>query len=307
MIAMKTPFTLVLALILGLTAFSGSAADKKIILIAGKPSHGPGAHEFRAGCLLLKICLDQLPGINSTVYSNGWPTRVVDGKTEDDNSVFGGATEIFIYCDGAGGHPAIKPDRLKLLDDLAKSGVGLGFAHYAVEVPKGDPGDAMLRWTGGYFETFFSVNPTFAAEFKEFPAHPVTRGVKPFSARDEWYYHMRFRENMAGVIPILTTIPPDATRGRPGSNSDRGGNPEVQKHMGEAEHMMWVTERADGGRAFGFTGGHFHKNWGEEDFRKIVLNAILWTAKVEVPKDGAVTTVTPEQLAADLDPKGRRP
>ncbi|MBC8002133.1 MAG: hypothetical protein H7X97_06055, partial [Opitutaceae bacterium] len=85
-----------------------------------------------------------------------------------------------------------------------------------------------------------------------------------------------------------------------------GGNPEVQKHMGEPEHMMWALQRPDGGRGFGFTGGHYHKNWGNDDFRKVVLNAILWSAKLEVPEDGAVTTVTPEQLAANLDPKGQR-
>ena len=50
-----------------------SGPSRKILLIAGHPSHGPGEHEFRAGCLLLKKCLDQVPGITSIVYSNGWP------------------------------------------------------------------------------------------------------------------------------------------------------------------------------------------------------------------------------------------
>ena len=53
-----------------------SAADKKIVLVAGRQSHGPGDHEFRAGCLLLKSCLDNVSGITSVVYSNGWPGRV---------------------------------------------------------------------------------------------------------------------------------------------------------------------------------------------------------------------------------------
>ena len=42
-------------------------------------------------------------------------------------------------------------------------------------------------------------------------------------------------------------------------------------------------ERPDGGRGFGFTGGHFHRNWGDPNFRKLVLNAILWTAGLDVP------------------------
>src|SRR5438477_2506231 len=115
-------------LFLGLVcgAFSSGAADKKIVLVAGSPSHGPGAHEFRAGCLLLQKCLAQVPGVTSLVFSNGWPAKMVDNKKEDDNSVFEGADAIFIYSDGGGGHPALKGNRLQVLGDLMKRGVGLG-------------------------------------------------------------------------------------------------------------------------------------------------------------------------------------
>jgi hypothetical protein len=50
--------------------------------------------------------------------------------------------------------------------------------------------------------------------------------------------------------------------------------------------MAWATERDDGGRGFGFTGAHVHWNWANPDFRKLVLNAIAWCAKVDVPADG---------------------
>ncbi len=66
---------------------------------------------------------------------------------------------------------------------------------------------------------------------------------------------------------------------------------------------MWSIERADGGRGFGFTGGHFHDNWGNEQFRKVVLNAFLWLAHVEVPAGGVESKVTQQQLDANLDPK----
>jgi|GEM_PF-2112431 len=39
-------------------------------------------------------------------------------------------------------------------------------------------------------------------------------------------------------------------------------------------------------RGFGFIGGHFHKGWANNDQRKLVLNAILWTAKATVPASG---------------------
>src|SRR5882762_7142511 len=50
------------------------AADKKIILIAGHPSHGPGDHEFNAGVQLLHKCLAGQPGVVSQFSLNGWPS-----------------------------------------------------------------------------------------------------------------------------------------------------------------------------------------------------------------------------------------
>ena len=269
------------------------AADKEILLIAGVPSHGPREHEFRAGCLLLGDCLNKLPGVHATVASNGWP---------QDVSVFDNADAVFVYCDGGDGHPAIRPERIKLLDRLAAKGVGIGMAHYAVEVPHGMPGLAMLRWTGGYYETYWSVNPTWKARFDTLPNHAVTKGVKPFAIEDEWYYHMLFAPYMQGVTPILTAVP---TPNTVGGDDAHGGNPwaRAAAAKGDPQHVMWVQDRANGGRGFGFTGGHYHKNWGNDDFRKLVLNAILWSAHAEIPDDGVPSSVTPDDLKANLDPK----
>jgi type 1 glutamine amidotransferase len=192
------------------------------------------------------------------------------------------------------------------VDTLAKKGIGIAMLHYAVEVPKGKPGDYMLDWIGGYFETFWSVNPHFKAEFKELPDHPITKGVRPFALDDEWYYHMRFVEDMKNVTPILTTIPPDSTR-REG-NDAHGANPYVRARKGSPEHVAWAYDRPGGGRGFGFTGGHWHYNWAHDDFRKLVLNALVWITGVDVPANG-VPSKTPsvEQLEANQDyPKSNR-
>jgi hypothetical protein len=225
--------------------------------------------------------------------------RARDSSTQKKNT-----SVILIWLDGGPGHMVNK--HLEQVDALAKKGVGIVCIHYGVEVPKGESGDKFLDWIGGYFETFRSVNPHWDADFKSLPNHPVTRGVKPFKTRDEWYYHMRFPDGMQNVTPILTAIPPDSTRGKEGADDPHGGNPEVQKHKGEPEHTMWAVQRPDGGRGFGVTGAHFHKNWGNDDFRKTVLNAVLWIAKAEVPEDGVQSAVTPEELAANLDDKGPR-
>ena len=70
--------------------------------------------------------------------------------------------------------------------------------------------------------------------------------------------------------------------------------------------MMWAVERPDGGRSFGFTGGHTHTNWGDANQRKVMLNALLWIAKVDVPKDGVNDNITAEDLTQNLDPKPPR-
>ena len=273
------------------------AADKKIIFIAGKPSHRSGEHEHRAGCLLLKSCLDNFPGVTSVVYSNGWPT---DAKAFDD------AATIVVYSDGGGGHPLLQEDRLKSIGALMDKGVGLVCIHYAIEPTLEKGQKEFLDWLGGAFEINWSVNPHWDAEFKSLPTHPITRGVKPFTIRDEWYFNMRFRDGMKGVTPILTAIPTANTTNRNDGPHENNSAVRQKVARGEAQHVAWSTERADGGRGFGFSGAHFNKNWADENFRKLMLNAILWTAKVEVPADGVKSSVSEAQSEANLDDKSDR-
>ncbi len=271
---------------------SGWAADRHLVLIAGKPSHPPGMHEFRAGCLLLQQCLAGLPGLTVSVHTNGWPA---------DDAVFSDAAAVVIYADGGGGHPAIQGRRLALLRGLIERGVGFGVMHYACEVPKDRGGPEFLDWLGGFYEDRFSCNPIWTPEFSRYPAHPVTRGLKPFAIKDEWYFNLRWCDDPAGITPILVAKPSDQVRDGP-YVWPAGPYPHVQARKGEPETMMWVRERA-GRRAFGFTGGHFHENWGEENFRKVILNALVWVSGLEVPAEGVVSRVTPEALRRNLDPK----
>ena len=279
------------------------AADKKIVLIAGKPSHGPGAHEHRAGCLLLQKCLAGFPGVKVFVYDGGWPTKQVAGQTVDNDAVLEDADAIVIYSDGGVKHPALGGEHLATLGRQIKRGAGLGALHYAVEPTKEKGQAEWLDWIGGAFEINWSVNPHWDGNFKVLPVHAVTRGVKPFTTNDEWYFNMRFRPGMKGVTPILSDVPPPSTMSRP--DGAHSGNPGIRELVANQtpQHVMWVTENANGSRGFGFTGGHHHASWQKEDQRKLVLNAILWLAKVEVPKDGVVSTVTAADMAANLDPK----
>ncbi len=279
---------------LGVT-LSALAGETKIVFLAGPPSHGPGEHEHRAGCLLLKACLDNVPGVVSEVYSNGWPP--------DPAAAFASAATLVVYSDGGPGHPFLQDDRLQTVGKLMKKGVGLVCIHYAVEPTKEEGEKEFLDWIGGCFEVNWSVNPVWHAEFKSLPKDAITQGVHPFQLTDEWYFHMRFRDGMKGVLPILVAVPPESTMSRP--DGPHEGNPAVRKAVkrGEPEIVAWAYQRPDGGRGFGFTGGHFHRNWGNNDVRKLVLNAILWTAKVKVPVTGVECTVTEADLRRNLDRK----
>lgn len=59
--------------------------------------------------------------------------------------------------------------------------------------------------------------------------------------------------------------------------------------------VAWAWERPDGGRGFGFTGCHTHGHLLQEDYRRSVLNAILWTARIQVPAEGVISTVPPDR------------
>jgi hypothetical protein len=172
-----------------------------------------------------------------------------------------------------------------------------------VEAPEGPLRERFLQWAGGYYEAGWSVNPEWEADFTALPVHPATRGVEPFKLRDEWYYHMRFVPGRKGVTPLLATVPPASSLRR--LDGPHSGNPAVRDEVarGEPQVVSWAYERGDGGRGFGFTGAHDHRNWEHPDYRKLVLNALLWIARVEVPPQGVACPVGPAELKASLDAK----
>jgi type 1 glutamine amidotransferase len=270
----------------------------KIVLIAGPRSHGPGEHEFFAGCALLMDLLKQTPGVFPVMCRDGWPKN---------QAIFDGAKSIVCFSDGGGGHPLVRDNHLQIIGEYMKNGVGLACLHYAVEPTKEKGQREFLAWIGGAFEVNWSVNPHWDADFKDFPKHPAANGVVPFHLNDEWYFHMRFVDGMKGVTPLLASIAPASTMER--GDGTHSGNPDVRKAVaaGTPQEMAWAYDRPDGiGRGFGFTGGHFHKNWGEPSFRKLVVNAILWTAHVDIPAAGAKCDLTPAALNTNLDDKGQR-
>ena len=106
-------------------ALTAGDKKKKLVLIAGAPSHGPGDHEFNAGVRLLDKCLKGFPGLETQVWLNGYPK---------DDSALDTADAILCFADGGGGHPLVRDKRLERVGKLMAKGVGLMCAHYGVEV-----------------------------------------------------------------------------------------------------------------------------------------------------------------------------
>jgi hypothetical protein len=263
-------------------------------------------HEFNAGVQLLTKCLAQgAPQLEVKYILNGWP---------QDESVFEGADAVVFYMDGGAKHEAVQDGgkRLAKIDEWAKRGVGIGCMHYGVEVVADQAGEQFKRWIGGHYENMYSCNPMWEPNFTTYPVHPITRGVQPFQIKDEWYFNMRFTDGFTAdgpaekdgtkFTPILVAKPSDEVRDGP-YVAPKGPYAHIQAAKGRAEAMMWAVERPDGGRGFGFTGAHYHDNWANDNFRKVVLNALVWVAKGEVPPNGIESHITAEDLNANLDPK----
>lgn len=113
--------------------------------------------------MLAKALNESKLDIEATVIQ-GWPK---------DESVLDGIKGLVIYADGT----SVVGKGWEKVDQLAKSGVGLMFMHYAVH-PDAAQGEKYYRpWIGGAFETDYSVNPHWVADLKVLPNHPVSHGV----------------------------------------------------------------------------------------------------------------------------------
>lgn len=264
----------------------GAMAGTSILLIAGPKSHAPGQHEHPAGCELLAKHL-QSCGLPVTVaLSQGWP---------QDAAKVAAADTLVIYGDGLDAHPAA--GHLAELRQRFDAGKGLAVLHWALEPKDKEMAKLLDDTIGGHFAVNWSVNPIWKMTRPILAKHPATRGVEPFELEDEFYYHIRLREDVA---PLLQALPPVNSLGDDGP---RSGNPAVRKDLADKlpQTLAWVVTNPNKSRGFGFTGGHFHSHWAQADFRKLVLNAIVWTAGVEVPADGVTGKVAATPAYQTID------
>jgi hypothetical protein len=264
---------------------------KKVVLIAGQKSdHPQGQHEFFAISATLAKLFCQVPGVVPVLVRDGWP---------QNEAILDGAATVVFYADGGDGHPLTDANHRAKLASVIGAGAGFANLHYAVEYPVSLQPE-ILPWLGGVYEAGYSANPFWRADIAALPTHPITSGMSPFSIEDEWYFGLRWVTPETGLTPLLQATPPD----------DKRITAETAAHPGRLETMAWAYVRANGGRAFGFTGGHWYENWFDgpdtphaSQQRRLVVNGILWTAGIAVPASGANVDVAPTDHGRWLDLK----
>jgi type 1 glutamine amidotransferase len=258
-----------------LCAVGACAGDTrtKILLIGKDRDHAYATHTYMDDCELLARCLRQTTGVE-TVVSNGWPK---DPEVPKDVSAIVLQTKL-------GGTMLLRGPQRRQVQDLMRKGVGLTAIHWSTGAEKSE-GEEYLHMLGGWFNTDFSEYHEQQSKVRQAdPKHPISRGWQDFDLREEYYIKLRY-------LPESKPIMKAAVKDKSGQTQDYD--------------IAWVYERPGGGRSFGFVGGHFHANFGEKAFRQAVVNGILWTAKLEVPEDGAPCAITPKdmELAPDAPKK----
>lgn len=253
------------ALFLGVFLPPARANDDvtKIVLIGHDRDHPFGSHMYLHECRLLAKCLEQTPRVE-TVISNLWPREA---------HVLEGVDALVFYSSPAGDLLLKGPHRAEA-ERLLAEGVGYAAIHWATGARGEELGERYLRVLGGWFDTSFGgldVSRTRLLQIA--PEHPVCRGWDEYEIRDEFYLNTRF---MPQTKPIL----------------------KVQA-AGREQVVAWsyVRPDSDGGRSFGTTLGHFHDNFELEAFRRALVNGILWTARRDVPQDGAPVKLTEQETA----------
>ncbi len=275
-------------LLIGLASVSladdpaNNARPQRLLLIGQGPdgSHKPTTHEYFAGVNLVARLLRGQPKLELVAVS-------ADSEWRDGPQLLERADAAVLFVSEGAKWLSADAARLAAFRDLAKRGGGLGVLHWGTGTKTAEPIAPFVQLFGAChggpdrkFKEFDQVLPQWTnAE------HPILRGLKPFAApvREEFYFALKQASKTGGVtladsesaITPLLRIPAEDVSGT----------------------VAWCWERPDHGRSFGFTGLHFHENWKHESYRRLIVQATLWTLKRDIPAAGLDVSVTDRDLA----------
>ena len=264
----RTPFWMLLLVISWSMAVASHAAEKRLLLLGQGPDGHPRlTHEYRAGVRVVARCLQSHPDVKLRVVS-------ADGSWPEGPDLIRQADAVVLFLSEGAKWLQQDARRFQAFAQLAQRRGGLVVLHWGMGTRPANYIDRFLQLFGachGGQDRKYQVVQRVARIAP--PAHPVTSGIKDFDIRDEFYYRLKRVRSASPPTPLLT-VPIDGRR----------------------EMVAWAWQRPDGGRSFGFSGLHFHENWARVEYRRLVVQGVLWTLQLPIPADGLAVGITPEDL-----------
>ena len=269
---------------------------KVIYFMAGVKDHaGPSRHETEKDLLVLQRCVDSISNIKGVKIV----TRFIYKRTALDINDLKDAAAIIIESSAEGSSkervdPLFPPspdnrrtytkevqDYLNQIDSLHKRGMGVVVLHWAVAATHQRAANLYRSWFGGGFVEGYSHNPlgmwtvTPIASGKK---HPVMRGVGPWTYKDE-------------IFSRFLVVPQDPHR----TDLLMGEAPKTNQGKVAPRCITWAYEDSLS-RGLIYGGMDYHSALLNDDYRRFLLNSIMWAAGIEVPKEGVKSNAKGLQL-----------
>ncbi|GAB4154339.1 MAG: hypothetical protein Tsb009_30970 [Planctomycetaceae bacterium] len=242
---------------------------KRVLLIGQSPDGHPwSTHEYMAGMRILAQCLQPVEGLQTFIVN-------ADNPWKEGPELLDGADVAVLFVSQGAHWLQQKPARLAAFQRLAKRGGGLVVIHWGMGCRKAKDIARFLELFGGCHGgpdrkyKIVTAKPVVVSN-----DHPVTANVKPTPVKEEFYYTLKFVKSKTAITPLLRV-----------------------KIDGSNHTVAWAWQRPDGGRSFGFSGFHYHKNWEKEYYRRLVTQAVIWAAGKSVPKNGLPLKFSPSLLS----------
>jgi len=276
--------------------------EKIIYFLAGPKDHaggdGSGRHETRRDLLVLQHCIDSITNIKGIKIK----TKFLYERDVINVDDLKDAAAIIIECSSVTSspkraHPLLPPlpagqknygkDTLAYfnnIDSLQEAGMGIMIIHWGIATDGAAQSvqTHYLKWFGqvalsGYTRNplgYWTVTPVKAAQ-----KHPVLSGIKPWMYKDEIFSNLVVKPGDAYRTDLLLGESPQTNQGIIASNCIASAY-----EKGKARGLLWG-------------GMDYHSALLNENYLRFVLNAIVWTAGIDVPKDGIKSAATQLQLS----------
>jgi mannose-6-phosphate isomerase-like protein (cupin superfamily) len=265
---------------------TAAPAGPTIVLIGGdKQGYPRTEHDYPDGTLAIERLIKgspQFQALNPVVktFPTGFPSDLSQIADADVVLMYFGMD----YGDGERhvgtmSHALDNEPRRVAMERLMAKGVGLIALHQASTVPSQASIIPMADWLGGVrFGMADRTTEIAQIQISGAGKNPIANGLKPFELLDEFYPTLTFSKTDK-ITPILSAKVHIQTR----------DNKPVFEEPSADHVIAWAAERPNGGRSFAFTGGHYLLTLDQPQIRDMLLNAILWTSKRDVPLAGATT------------------